>query len=123
MRRHQWKSRADRQTTPALQRLTDRESTQNADQAHPHNSSADPGSAHGAPRLIGDGLATARKAGVTGQVTVRADSAYYQYPVVAAAYKGGARFSITARMDPGVVAAISRIPESAWVGIKYPKAI
>ena len=80
-------------------------------------------SAHGAPRLIGDGLATARKAGVTGQVTVRADSAYYQYPVVAAAYKGGARFSITARMDPGVVAAISRIPESAWVGIKYPKAI
>src|SRR5699024_5268409 len=80
-------------------------------------------SAHGAPRLIGDGLATARRAGVSGQITLRADSAYYQYPVVAAATKGRARFSITARMDPGIIAAISRIPESAWTGIKYPKAI
>lgn len=55
-------------------------------------------SAHGAPRLIGEGLAAARRA-------------------------GSARFSITALMDPGITAVISRIPETASVGIKYPHAI
>src|SRR5699024_6363483 len=61
--------------------------------------------------------------GVTGLVTVRADSAYFQHATVTAARRGGAHFSITARMNPSVVAAISRIPEQAWVGSKYPKAI
>lgn len=80
-------------------------------------------SAHGAAKLISESLATARRAGAGGLVTVRADSAYYQQSVVAAARRGGAHFSLTARMNPGVVAAISRIPEDAWVGIKYPQAI
>lgn len=80
-------------------------------------------SAHGGARLIGDSLATARRAGATGMITVRADSAYYNHAVVAAARRGGARFSITARMDKAITAAISRIPERAWVGIKYPEAI
>ncbi len=80
-------------------------------------------SAHGAPRLIGDAVTTARKAGATGLLTVRADSAYYNHAVVAATTRAGARFSVTARMDPGVTAAITRIPETAWIGIKYPHAI
>lgn len=80
-------------------------------------------SAHGARRLITDSLATAHRAGVTGTVTVRADSGYYNHEVVAAARAGGARFSLTARMDKAVVAAISRIPEDAWVPITYPDAI
>jgi len=42
---------------------------------------------------------------------------------VAAARTGGARFSITARMDPAVTRAITQIPDDAWVGIKYPHAI
>jgi hypothetical protein len=73
--------------------------------------------------MIGSALATAKWAGVSELVTVRADSAYFQHPVVAAARRGGARFSITARMNPSVVAVISRIPDNAWVGIKYPHAI
>jgi hypothetical protein len=80
-------------------------------------------SAHGAPRLIADALATARRAGATGTLTVRADSAYYNHDVVAATRRAGARFSLTARMDPAVTAAISRIPEDDWVSIKYPNAI
>ena len=56
-------------------------------------------------------------------VTVRADSAYYGHDVVAAARRGGARFSITVRMNPTVVKAISGIEESAWVPIHYPNAI
>ena len=80
-------------------------------------------SSHGAPHLIGEGLATARRAGASGSITVRADSANYNHDVVAAARAGDAHFSITARMDPAITAAISRIPEEAWVGIKYPQAI
>src|SRR5450830_1824326 len=80
-------------------------------------------SAKGAARLVADALATAAKAGATGVVTVRADSAYYNHDVIAAARTGGARFSITARMDPAVTRAITQIPDDAWAGIKYPHAI
>jgi hypothetical protein len=80
-------------------------------------------SAKGAARLVADAPATARKAGATGSVTLRADSAYYNHDVIAAARTGGARFSITARMDPAVTRAITQIPDHAWVGIKYPHAI
>ncbi len=80
-------------------------------------------SAHGGPRLVSDALSTAKKAGATGMVTVRADSAYYNHAVVAATARAGAYFSVTARMDPGVTAAITGIPDQAWVGIKYPQAI
>ena len=80
-------------------------------------------SAHGAARLIAEAVATAKRAGATGTITVRADSAYYNRDVVAAAHTTGAHFSITARMDPAVTAAISRIPEDAWTPIQYPNAI
>lgn len=80
-------------------------------------------SAHGAGPMIASALATAKRAGVTGMVTVRADSAYYQHDAVAAARRGGTHFSITARMNPSVVAAISRIPEEAWTPIKYSQSI
>lgn len=80
-------------------------------------------SAHGAPRLIADAIATAKRAGASGVLTVRADSAYYNHGVIAATSAAGARFSVTARMDPAVSAAITRIPKDAWVGIQYPQAI
>lgn len=80
-------------------------------------------SPRGAGKMIAEALAAARRAGAGGLVTVRADSAFYQHDVVAAIRRGKASFSITARMDAAVVAAISRIPETAWVGIKYPEAI
>ena len=44
----------------------------------------------------------------------RADSAFYNADVVAAIRRGGARFSITARMDKAVTAAVSAIPDTAW---------
>ncbi len=80
-------------------------------------------SGHGAPRMIADAVATAKKAGATGMITVRADSAYYNHDVITASMTAGAYFSVTARMDRAVTAAITRIPEQAWTGIKYPEAI
>lgn len=78
-------------------------------------------SAHGAPKLIADAVATARRCGAAGMLTVRADSAYYQRPVVAAARAAGARFSITARSNPQITKAIASIDPDAWTAIKYPR--
>jgi Transposase DDE domain group 1 len=80
-------------------------------------------SARGAARLVTDALNTAKACGGSGLVTVRADSAYYTSDVIAAARRGGARFSVTARMNHTVVKAISEIEESTWVPIHYPNAI
>ena len=80
-------------------------------------------SGHGAPRLIGDAIATARSAGATGQVLVRADSGYYRRDVIAATITAKAWFSVTARMNPQVGRAIAAIPEHGWTTIKYPRAV
>jgi len=80
-------------------------------------------SGHGAKRLVGDAVAVARAAGVTGQVMVRADSGYYRQDVVAAAVAAKAWFSVTVRMNSAVNKAIAAIPETAWVSIEYPNAI
>jgi hypothetical protein len=85
-------------------------------------------SARGAAKLLADALATARRAGAGGPdgqglVLVRADSAYYGADIVAACRRAGARFSVTARLTPTVVKAITNIEEQAWTPIQYPNAI
>jgi hypothetical protein len=75
-------------------------------------------SARGAAKLLTDALATLRRAGATGMVLVRADSAYYGHDIIAAAHRAGARFSVTARLTPAVVKAITGIDEQAWVGVE-----
>jgi Transposase DDE domain group 1 len=80
-------------------------------------------SVRGAAKLLADALATVRRAGATGLVLVRADSAYYGYDIVAAARRAGARFSVTARLTPTVLTAIGSIQEQAWTPIRYPNAI
>jgi hypothetical protein len=80
-------------------------------------------SVRGAAKLLADALATVRRAGATGLVLVRADSAYYGYDIVAAARRAGARFSVTARLTPTVLTAIGSIEEQAWTPIRYPNAI
>jgi hypothetical protein len=80
-------------------------------------------SVRGAAKLLTDALATARRAGATGLVIVRADSAFYGYDIIAACRRAGARFSVTARHTPTVTRAITTIPDTAWVPIRYPNAI
>jgi hypothetical protein len=69
-------------------------------------------SARGADKLMAEALGTARAAGASGRnrsglVLARADSAFYCHEVVAAARRGGAHFSITARMDPAAVRVVA----------------
>jgi hypothetical protein len=54
---------------------------------------------------------------------LRADSAYYGHEVIAAARRHRMHFSVTARKDKAVTAAIAAIPDDAWVPIRYPRAI
>ena len=80
-------------------------------------------SAHGAVRLVRDALITARRAGASGPILVRADSAYYQHGFVTAVIKAGAYFSVGARQDRAVRRAIASITDDAWVRIEYPQAV
>ena len=80
-------------------------------------------SARGADRFVSDALITARRAGATGVLVLRADSAYYGHDVIAAALRHDARFSITARQDNAVRKAIASIDQDAWTPIKYTNAI
>src|SRR5208283_4303740 len=53
----------------------------------------------------------------------RADSAYYPAAFTAACSRAGAYFSVTARLDPAVRAAITSIGDDAWTPIRYPRAV
>ena len=77
------------------------------------------GAARGAASFLTETVSRVRAAGATGQLTVRADSAFYSKTVLSTAAKFGVRFSITARQDKRVRAAIEAIPEEAWQPIPY----
>lgn len=78
--------------------------------------------ARGAGPFTAEALAAAREAGAGGTVIVRPDSQFYNADVVAACHRARAYFSLTARMNPHVAAAISAIGEDAWTPIRYPEA-
>jgi Transposase DDE domain group 1 len=83
-------------------------------------------SARGAGRLVTDTLKTAKAAGADPSagslVIARMDSAFYGHDMIAAVRRAGATFSVTARMNPTVKAAIASIDDQAWTAIHYPNA-
>ncbi|MGO8956505.1 MAG: IS1380 family transposase [Streptosporangiaceae bacterium] len=79
--------------------------------------------ARGAASLIAEAIGTGRAAGCTGTIVARMDSGYYSAAVCHAVRRAGACFSVTARLDPAVKAAIAAIPDDAWTAIRYPRAI
>jgi hypothetical protein len=81
------------------------------------------GSGKGAGRMVAQAIATARAAGVTGQILVRGDSAYGTRAVVCACRRAGVNFSLVLTKNTGVQAAIDAIPEDAWTPVRYPGAV
>jgi hypothetical protein len=77
------------------------------------------GAARGAKSFLTETFSRVRAAGATGELTLRGDSAFYSKAVPATAAKFNVRFSITARQDKRVRAAIEAIDESAWRPIPY----
>ncbi|WP_090929366.1 IS1380 family transposase [Nonomuraea jiangxiensis] len=81
------------------------------------------GSARGASWAVREAIGTARQAGCTGTLVLRGDSAFYGAEVIAACRDHDTRFSVTAKLDPKVKAAIATIGGDAWRPIAYPRAI
>lgn len=77
------------------------------------------GAARGAKSFLTETVSRVRGAGATGQLVVRADSAFYSRAVLGTAAKLGVQFSVTARQDKKIRAAIEAIEETAWAPIPY----
>jgi len=77
------------------------------------------GAARGAKSFLTETISPLRGAGATGQLTVRADSAFYSRAMLTTARKFDVRFSVTDRQDKKIRAAIAAIPDSAWTPIPY----
>ena len=77
------------------------------------------GAARGAKSFLTETVSRVRDAGATGQLTIRADSAFYSRSVLGTAVKLGVEFSVTARQDKRIRAAIEAIEEDAWAPIPY----
>lgn len=80
-------------------------------------------SVKGAASLLTEALSTARAAGATGQVLVRADSQFYAGKVVSAGRRAGAMVSITVGNSPARQQAIGAIPDDQWQPVHYPEAV
>jgi Transposase DDE domain group 1 len=77
-------------------------------------------SARGMPRFIDELIARVRRAGATGELTVRADSGFWSAKTIKALRRHRVRYSITVRHTKPVCAAIAQIPDNAWQPIDYP---
>ncbi len=77
------------------------------------------GAARGAKSFLTETVSRVRDAGATGQLTVRADSAFYSRAVLHTAVKLGVQFSVTTRQDSKIRTAIEAIEEDAWTPIPY----
>ena len=77
----------------------------------------------GAASLLTEALSTARAAGATGQLLVRADSQFYAGKLICAARRAGARVSITVGSSPARQHAINAIPDGRWQPVHYPQAV
>jgi hypothetical protein len=75
--------------------------------------------ARGAKTFLTETISRLRAAGASGPLTVRADSAFYTRAMLTTARKFDVRFSITARQDKKIRAAIEAIPETEWTPIPY----
>ena len=75
--------------------------------------------ARGAAHFLRETVGRVRYAGATGQLTVRADSGFYNHAIVAVCRKMDVRFSITIRQHQSVHNLIEAIPEADWTPIPY----
>ena len=80
------------------------------------------GSGKGAGRMVAQGIATAR-AGVTGTILVRGDSAYGTRAVVRGCRRAGVQFSLVLTKNAAVQAVIDAIEDSTWTPVQYPGAV
>jgi hypothetical protein len=76
--------------------------------------------ARGTARFVNELAARVRRAGATGELTIRMDSGFWSAKTIRACRRHQIRYSITVRQTKPIRAAIAAIPEDAWVQIVYP---
>jgi hypothetical protein len=86
------------------------------------------GSSRGASSLLAEAITTAKTVlaahdSTPDELVVRADSAFYSKKFIAAARRGGARFSVTIPITDKVRTTINTIDDGSWVEITYPQPI
>jgi hypothetical protein len=77
-------------------------------------------SQRGHQRFVEELIARVRRAGATGPLTVRADTAFWSYALIDTLQRLQVNWSITVAINAQVRAAIEDIDESAWTPITYP---
>ena len=74
----------------------------------------------GAVRFIDELIARVRRAGASGELTVRVDSGFWSNETIAALNRLDVRYTMAVRCGTkGIADAISAIPETAWAEIDY----
>ncbi|BEL07217.1 hypothetical protein Q0Z83_054080 [Actinoplanes sichuanensis] len=67
--------------------------------------------------MIAETITTARACGATGEIVLRADSAFYAKVVIAACRRRDVRFSVTTRIDTKIRTACDGIAADQWIDI------
>jgi Transposase DDE domain group 1 len=75
--------------------------------------------ARGTLRFVDELVARLRRAGATGELTLRTDSGFWSAKLIRRLRGHKVRYSITVRQTKTVRVAIAAIPEQAWVQIAY----
>jgi len=79
-------------------------------------------SARGALRFCEELVARVRRAGATGEILIRADSAFYSNKAIAYLEAKGCLYSIAVTQHKRIAERIAEIPESAWQPVaEYPE--
>lgn len=87
--------------------------------AHSRMRGGSAGAARGASSFTRETIARVRDAGATGQLTIRADSAFYSRNFVHACLDHEVEFSVTVNRDKAINRAIAAIDADAWEEIDY----
>jgi hypothetical protein len=76
--------------------------------------------ARGTTRFVDELAARVRRAGATGELTLRMDSGFWSAKTIKTCRRHGIHYSVTVRLTKPIRAAIAAINEAAWVEIVYP---
>jgi hypothetical protein len=76
--------------------------------------------ARGTTRFVDELVAGVRRAGASGELTMRADSGFWSAKTIRGCRRHGIHYSITVRQTKPIRQAIATIDERAWVEIVYP---
>src|SRR6266545_4942576 len=76
--------------------------------------------ARGDARFVDEVAGRVRRAGASGELTMRMDSGFWSQGTIRACRRHQIHYSITVRQTKPIRAAIAQIPEDAWTPIVYP---